>query len=304
MFEVKEVLRLWIGGTAKKQIARQVGLDPKTVRRYIEVAQENGLEVGPGPPGLTDEHLSAVLIALRADGGRPHGDSWALAVAQREAIKKFLDGRVRLSKIRRLLIRKGVSIPYATLHRFAVAELDFGRTAATVPVADGEPGHEVQLDTGRMVLLRPDVHGRRRRIRAWIFTPGVSRYRFVYPSFPETTAEAIEACEAAWAFYGGIFRVVIPDNTKAIVQHADPLEPTINPTFLEYSQARGFHIDATRVRHPKDKARVERAVPSVRDDCFGGEELRDLDHAREHARLWCLHEYGTRRHGRTQRMPL
>lgn len=304
MFEVKEVLRLWIGGAAKKQIARQVGLDPKTVRRYIEVAQENGLEVGPGPPGLTDELLSAVLVALRADGGRPHGDSWALAVVQRAAIKKLLDGRVRLSKIRRLLIRKGVSIPYATLHRFAVAELDFGRTAATVPVADGEPGHEVQLDTGRMVLLRPDVHGRRRRIRAWIFTPGVSRYRFVYPSFPETTVEAIEACEAAWAFYGGIFRVVIPDNTKAIVQHADPLEPTINPAFLEYSQARGFHIDATRVRHPKDKARVERAVPSVRDDCFGGEELRDLDHAREHARLWCLHEYGTRRHGRTQRMPL
>ncbi len=54
--------------------------------------------------------------------------------AQRAVIKKFLDGRVRLSKIRRLLIRKGVSIPYATLHRFAVAELDFGRTAATVPV--------------------------------------------------------------------------------------------------------------------------------------------------------------------------
>ena len=183
MFEVKEVLRLWIGGAAKKQIARQVGLDPKTVRRYVEVAQANGLEVGPGPPGLTDERLSAVLVALRTDGGRPHGDSWALAVAQRAAIKKFLEGRVRLSKIRRLLIRKGVWIPYATLHRFAVAELDFGRTAATVPVADGAPGHEVQLDTGRMVLLRPDAHGRRRRIRAWIFTPGVSRLRFRLSEF-------------------------------------------------------------------------------------------------------------------------
>jgi len=304
MLEVKEVLRLWIGGAAKKQIARQVGLDPKTVRRYIEVAQATGLEVGPGPPGLTDERLSAVLIALRADGGRPRGDSWALAVAQRDTIKRFLDRGVRLSKIRRLLVRQGVAIPYPTLHRFAVAELDFGRTAATVPVADGEPGQEIQLDTGRMVLLRPDAHGRRRRIRAWIFTPVVSRLRFVRPCFPETTAEAIEACEAAWAFYGGIFRVLLPDNTKAIVQRADPLEPTINPVFLEYAQARGFHIDPTRVRHPKDKARVERAVASVRDDCFGGEDLRDLDHAREHARQWCLHEYGTRRHGRTQRMPL
>jgi len=245
-----------------------------------------------------------VLIALRADGGRPRGDSWALAVAQRDAIERFLDRGVRLSKIRRLLVRQGVAIPYPTLHRFAVAELDFGRTAATVPVADGEPGHEVQLDTGWMTLLGPDARGKQHRMRAWIFTPGVSRLRFVYPCFPETTATAIEACEAAWAFYGGIFRVILPDNTKAIVQHADPLEPTINPVFLEYAQARGFHIDPTRVRHPKDKARVERAVASVRDDCFGVEDLRDLDHAREHARQWCLHEYGTRRHGRTQRMPL
>lgn len=304
MLEVKEVLRLWLGGVAKKGIARQLGLDPKTVRRYVEVAEGSGLGPGLGPPGLTEEHLSTVILALRPDAGRPKGDAWTLAGDHREMIRRFLDQRVRLSKIRRLLLRQGVSIPYPTLHRFAVAELDFGRTAATVPVADGEPGHEVQVDTGWMILLQPDERGRRRRMRAWIFTAGRSRHRFVYPCFPETTASAIEACEAAWTYYGGIFRVLLPDNTKAIVQEADPLHPKIIPGFLEYAQARGFHIDPARVRHAKDKARVERSVPSVRDDCFGGENLRDLDHAREHARQWSLHEYGTRRHGRTQRRPL
>jgi transposase len=83
-----------------------------------------------------------------------------------------------------------------------------------MPVADGEPGEEIYLDTGWMTLLEPDARGRRRRFRAWIFTPGVSRYRFVDPCFAETTATAIEACEAAWRFYGGVFKVVIPDNTK------------------------------------------------------------------------------------------
>jgi hypothetical protein len=29
-----------------------------------------------------------------------------------------------------------------------------------------------------------------------------------YPTFEETTARAIEACEAAWAFFGGIFKVL------------------------------------------------------------------------------------------------
>jgi hypothetical protein len=38
-----------------------------------------------------------------------------------------------------------------------------------------------------------------------------------------TTETAIEACEAAWDFFGGAFKVVIPDDTKAIVDQADPL---------------------------------------------------------------------------------
>jgi hypothetical protein len=170
-------------------------------------------------------------------------------------------------------------------------------------VADGEPGREVQLDTGWVGVLEPDLVGTRRRFRAWIFTPDVSRYRFVWPVFQETTASAIEACEAAWAFYGGIFAVLIPDNTKAIVSAADPLGARITPAFLEYAQARGFHIDPARSRRPRDKPRVERAVASVRDDGFAGEVLQTLDEARRRGRAWCAEEYGLRRHATTGRRP-
>jgi hypothetical protein len=130
-----------------------------------------------------------------------------------------------------------------------------------------------------------------------------SRYRFVYPAFQETTAEAIAACEAAWAFFGGVFAVLIPDNTTAISTTADPVSPRVVTTFREYAQARGFHIDAARVRHPQDKGRVERAVATVRDDCFAGEALTSIDDARDHAERWCRDEYGLRRHSRTQRRP-
>ena len=300
MFEVKEVLRLWLAGVAKKQIAARLGLDPKTVRRYVKSAVAAGIHT---PEALTEERLLVLMAALHASPGRSHGDSWARCAGQREFIESLLKQRVRLSKIRRLLERHGVQVPYATLHRYAVAELSFGRTAATIVVADCGPGEEIQLDTGWMTLLEPDATGKRRRIRAWIFTPALSRYRFVYPCLQETTATAIEACEAAWAFYGGVFKTVMPDNTKVIVDHADALEPRLNRGFLEYSQSRGFHVDPTRVRHPRDKARVERAVQTVRDDCFAGETMRDITHAREHAQHWCEHEYGMRRHSRTQRLP-
>jgi transposase len=303
MLEVKEVLRLWLSGVARKRIAAQLGLNVKTVRRYIAAAEASGIAPETSPEALPDDLIAAVVSRVQPHIGRPRGDGWAECTAQRPFIERVLRRGVRLSKVRKLLRRQGVAVSYATLRRFALAELGFGERAPTIPVADCGPGEEVQLDTGWMTHLAPDAHGRRRRFRAWIFTAVLSRYRFVYPVFRETTETAIEACEAAWAFYQGVFRVLIPDNTKAIVQRADPLEPLLNPTFLEYAQARGFVIDPTRVRRARDKARVERAVPSVREDCFGGETLVDLDAARAHALHWCLEDYGWRRHSRTLQRP-
>lgn len=303
VIEVKEVLRQWLAGVGKKRIAARIGLDPKTVRRYVLAAQACGLTLGGSDEVLTDEVIAGVVAELRGAAPREHGEAWHACVAQRPFLEQMLGEGVRLSKIRRLLLRQGVAVPYSTLHRFAAVELGFGRRTVTLPVVDGEPGEELQLDTGWMTLLEPDGSGRRRRFRAWIFTPSVSRYRFVWPCFRETTEEAIAACEAAWEFYGGVFRVLIPDNTKAIVTKADPLEPLLSQAFLEYAQARGFVIDPTRVRRAKDKARVERSVRDVRDDCFAGERLRDIDDTRHRALVWCRDEYGQRRHSSTGRLP-
>lgn len=303
VIEIKEVLRQWLAGAGKKRIAARVGLDPKTVRRYVRAAEACGLVLGGGEVVLSDELLGAVVAELSGTRVHEHGEAWHACVAQRVFVEEMLGQRVRLSKIRRLLLRQGVEVPYSTLHRFAAVELGFGRAAVTLPVVDGEPGEELQVDTGWMTLLEPDGSGRRRRFRVWIFTPSVSRYRFVWPCFRETTEEAIAACEAAWEFYGGVFRVLVPDNTKAIVIKADPLEPLLSPTFLEYAQSRGFVIDPTRVRRAKDKARVERSVRDVRDDCYGGERLRDIEDARRRALVWCTEEYGARRHTSTGRLP-
>ena len=192
-----------------------------------------------GPEPLSDEQVASVVAALSPDTGRPHGDGWQLCETERAEIERLLLQRVRLSRVWWLLHRRGVDVPYATLHRFAVAELGFGQRAPTIPVADGKPGEEVHIDTGWMTLTEPDERGRRRKFRAWIFTPHVSRYKFVYPCWSESTDSAIEACEAAWEFYGGVFGVVVPDCTKAIVHTADPRKPRIIDGFLEYAQARG-----------------------------------------------------------------
>ena len=119
----------------------------------------------------------------------------------------------------------------------------------------------------------------------------------------QTTEEVIAGCEAAWAFFGGVFAVVVPDNMKAIVDRSDPLAPRFNRAFIEYAQARGFVVDPARVRTPTAKPRVERTVPFVRNSFFAGETFLDLGDAQRRAEEWCRVRAGMRIHGTIQCRP-
>jgi len=301
MLEVKEVLLQWLDGRAIKRVAAAVGVDPKTARRYVRAAQGIGLTATGGIEQLSEDKLELVLVQLKTAPLRDSSEGRIRCVAQREFIEQHVKQGVRLTKVRRLLSRKGVEVSYAMLRRYAIAELGFGKRALTVPVVDAQPGEELQLDVGKITLR--DANGRQCRIRAFVFTPNVSRYRFIYVSERETTEDAIAACEAAWEFYGGVFGAILVDNAKCIVNLADPLGAKLNDVFLDYAQTRGFHVDTTRVRDPKGKSRVERSIRDTRDNCFGGEVLRSIEQAQARARYFCEHEYGMRRHTTTGRTP-
>ena len=70
MIEITEVLRLWRAGVPKKRIAARLGLDPKTVRRYVAVAEETGLRLGDD--AVSETQLRDVLLALHPGGGHIH----------------------------------------------------------------------------------------------------------------------------------------------------------------------------------------------------------------------------------------
>lgn len=166
MLEVKEVLRLWLMGVPKKGIAKQLGFDVKTVRRYLGAARALGVEPSHGLAALDDALVATVVAATQPATGRPRGEGWAVCEAHREFIAGHLTHRVRLSKVSKLLRRRGVNVGYDTLRRYAMDQFGFGSGAPTVPVADCDPGKELQLDTGWMTMLEPDLFGKRRRFRA------------------------------------------------------------------------------------------------------------------------------------------
>ncbi|MDQ3946402.1 MAG: IS21 family transposase [Actinomycetota bacterium] len=306
VFEVREVLRVWLGGPGFRTIERLVGVDRKTVRRYVEAAVELGLDRGGGEEQLTDLLIAQVVERVRPHRVDGHGESWRLLEVHADQIRAWLeDDDLTVTKVGTLLARQGVMVPGRTLRRFA-AELCGPRRGrgTTVRVADGEPGDELQVDFGRMGVIFDIETGRRRVCHALIFTACCSRHCFVWLTFSQTTAAVIEGFEAAWRFFGGVFRTVIPDNLAAVVDKANPTEPRLNQAFVEYAQDRGFMVDAARVRHPQDKPRVERMVSYVRRSFFAGETFVDLADAQRRAEEWCCSTAGRRIHGTTACRPV
>jgi transposase len=304
VFEVREVLRLWLANEGLRSIERLAQLDRKTVRRYVDAAVVLGVDRGGGEEQLTDQFIGQVVEAVRPHRVDGHGEAWRVLTQHHAEIKGWVEDDLTGVKIHEFLERRGMAVPLRTVQRY-VAEV-CGRTRGqgpTVRVVDGEPGDELQVDFGRLGLLFDADAGRNRVVWALLFTACYSRHQFLWLTFRQTTEAVIEGFEAAWAFFGGVFGTVIPDNMAAIVEGADSIEPRLNQAFVEYAQARGFRVDPTRVRHPKDKPKVERAVPFARGSFFAGESFIDLADAQRRAVEWCRVRAGLRLHGTTQARP-
>lgn len=310
--EVVEVLRAWLEGAGLRTVAVRAGVDRKTARRYVDAAQAAGLTRDAGAAAVTDELVGSVVEAVRPARPNGHGASWEALLACEEQIRTWVVGGVvdgqnqeplSIVKIEELLTRQGVVVPYRTLHRFAVERCGFRVGKTTVRVVDGEPGVECQLDFAQLGLLTDPETGRRRRVHVLIFTAVVSRHMFVWLTYSQTLTAVIAGCQAAWSFFGGVFKVLIPDNLKPVVTVADAVNPRLSPGWLDYAQHVGFGTDPARVASPQDKPRVERVVQYVRGNFWAGETFTDLADAQARAQVWCQDRAGMRIHGTTARRP-
>ena len=245
VIEVREVLRGWLDGAGLRTVAERSGVDRKTARRYVQAAQEAGLDRSAGFAAVDDALVGQVVAAVRPVRPNGHGAAWEVLLVHEEQIRAWVagDGQdqkpISIVKIEELLARQGVVVPYRTLHRFATERCGYRVKETTVRVNDGEPGAELQVDFGQMGYLTGE-DGRRRKVHALIFTAVDSRHIFVWLTYSQTLAAVIAGCEAAWAFFGGVFKVIVPDNLKPVVTDAEPVNPRLSQGWLDYAQHAGF----------------------------------------------------------------
>src|SRR5690554_6912076 len=130
MWEILEVLRRLHRGEPNAAIERATGRTRKTIRRYKRRAGKLGWQ--PGGEKEPDEDLAArVMQSLRpVTESEGLGAIEAKLMPHRAAIREWVSptdgGRgLRLAKVRVLLARQGVVVPYSSLHRFAVSYCGF-----------------------------------------------------------------------------------------------------------------------------------------------------------------------------------
>ncbi len=90
VFEVREVLRLWLRGEGLRSVERLAGVDRKTVRRYVTAAEGLGLRREGGEDQLSDGFIGSVVEAVRPHRSDGHGEAWRLLVARHDRIEAWL----------------------------------------------------------------------------------------------------------------------------------------------------------------------------------------------------------------------
>jgi hypothetical protein len=74
VFEVREVLRLWLAGEGFRSVERLSQVDRKTVRRYVTAVEQLGVQRHGGDGQLSDVFIGMVMEAVRphrSDGRAP-----------------------------------------------------------------------------------------------------------------------------------------------------------------------------------------------------------------------------------------
>jgi len=121
VYEIREVLRLWVRGESLRAIERLAGMDRKTVRRYVSAAVDVGLVRDGGEAQLSDELLASVCERVRPHRPAGRGAAWELLAANHELLKGWLvDDGLTVVKAGELLARRGTVVPERTLHRYAL----------------------------------------------------------------------------------------------------------------------------------------------------------------------------------------
>ncbi len=297
MFDLIELFTHWHAGRSQVQLSESLGVDRKTIHKYLAPAIADGLEPG-GTPMSAEEWAKWIanwFPALDDPGAR--ASTWPLIEPHRERIKGWLDADVTVATIaQRLRDEHAVSASESSVRRWIATHFaeEVARERVTVPRGEVPPGSEAQIDYGRLGMWLNPATAKRVTVWAFVMVLSCSRHLFVRPVIRMDQTAWCACHVSAFEFFDGVPARLVCDNLRTGVDKADLYDPKINRSYAELANHYGTLIDPARALKPKDKPRVERQMQYVRDSLFRGREFGSFAEMQADAVRWSREVAGLR----------
>lgn len=261
-------------GLTPTQIARELGLDERTVRRWLAAKQFLPRQAADRSSKL-DPFKDTVVRMLES---YPYS---AQQVLQRLREEGFTGG-------------------YTIVKQF-VRKVRPKRTKAYLTLAFA-PGECAQVDWGSYGTIR--VGETTRRLSFFVMVLCYSRQMYVEFTVSQTMEQFLTCHQNAFLAFGGVPARIMVDNLKsAVLTHAAGEAPVFNPRYLAFAQHHGFTISACGVAKGNEKGRVENGVGYVKKNFLAGAELPEFTALNPAARIWLETVANVRIHGETRQKP-
>jgi len=258
-------------GATWREIADEVGLDWRTVKRYLSTDAPSGPPRAPSRRGCVTRKIDALA---------PVVDAWLAA-----------DPRLKASVIHeRLVAEHGFDGHYQRVKLYvAEARTRLAKEGDTESGLHGlhrrfevVAGAQAQVDWGDegQILLEAGIS----KVYSFHMTLSYSRDPFCCFTTSQDLGTFFDCHRRAFAHFGGIPGSIVYDRTKTVVKrHVAPREAVpLHPEAAAFAAHYGFVIDVLAAWRPTGKGRVERQVAIVRDHVMAGrtfESLAELDGA-------------------------
>ena len=255
MRTIREILRLkWDCHRSNREIAQSCHIARSSVGECLARAAAAGL-AWPLPPELDDGTLEARLYR---QAGRPPGPPRPLpdwATVHQELKRPGVTLQLLWQEYK---AGDPAGLQYS---QFCVHYRQWAQTLALSLRQEHRAGDKLFLDyAGQPAWLTDPTTGARTPVPLFVAVLGASNYTYAEATRTADLPAWIGSHVRALEYLGGVPAALIPDNHKCGVLHPDRYEPDLHPTYLDLARHYGTTILPTRVRRPKDKAKVETAV--------------------------------------------
>lgn len=279
-------------GLSKSKISRELGIDVKTVRKYLRMSYsdfKSSESYMRKYNKLLDKYESQVHEWL---DNTPELSSSQIYDWLRENYDNFPNVNIKTVYNFVKYVRKKYSIEKPKVSNTR----DLSHTEET------PYGEYAQADFGEMWMRYED----NRRIKVYFFVMVLCRSRKKYVFFsktPFTTNLAVYAHEKAFEYYGGKPKIIIYDQDAVFIHRENLGDYILTSIFNAYVNQAHFTCTFCRKGDPESKGKVENVVKYVKYNFLRGRRFKSIEQLNEEGLRWLSRTANGLSHNGTKLIP-